>query len=108
MTLAFVLDVEREDVVGQVFPSWSAFNQRVRVLQDMSDAILEIGHTSRTGIPRCDIVVASLSVRAVERWEVVLGDVSIVSPAAQLVAVVDCNGELDVYRNVKLVRERGW
>lgn len=65
----------------------------------MSDAVFEIGHTFRIGIPGCDIVVASLSIRTVKRRKVVLGNIAIISPASQLIAIVECNGDLDVYRH---------
>jgi hypothetical protein len=82
MALAFVLDVEREDMVREVFPFWSAFDQRIRVLQNMGDAVVEVRHTFGVGIPGCDIVITSLSVGAIERRQVIFVHIRIVSPAS--------------------------
>lgn len=96
MALAFVLDVERKDVIREIFPLGSTFDQRIGVLQDMSDAVLEIRDAFGIRIPGCYIVVAGFPVGAVKRWQVVFGDVGIVAPAAQLVPVVQRNCDLDV------------
>lgn len=42
VTLALVLDVEGENVAREIFPFWSAFDQRVGMLQNMGDAVLKI------------------------------------------------------------------
>jgi hypothetical protein len=42
VTLALVLNVEGEDVVREIFPFGSAFDQRIGVLEDMGDAVFKI------------------------------------------------------------------
>lgn len=100
MALAFILDVEGENVIREIFPFGSSFDQRVGVLQDVGDAIFEIRDTVGVGVPGCHIVVAGFSVGAVERWEVVFGNVGVVAPAAELVSIVQCDCELDVCSDV--------
>lgn len=88
VALAFVLDVEGENVVREIFPFWSAFDQRVGMFQDMGDAIFEVRHAVGVRVPGCHVVVAGFSVGAVEGWEVVFGNVGVVAPAAKLVSIV--------------------
>ena len=88
MALAFILYIERENIIRKIFPFGSSFDQRVGVLQDVGDAILEIGDAVGVGVPGCDIVGAGFSVRAVEGWQLVFGDVCVVAPAAELVTIV--------------------
>lgn len=68
VALAFILDVEGENVIREIFPFGSAFDQRVRVFQDVSDAIVEVRDTFGIGVPGCHVVVAGFSVGAVEGW----------------------------------------
>jgi len=96
MALAFILDVEGENVIREIFPFGSAFDQRIGVLQDVSDTVVEIGDAGGIGVPRCYVVVAGFSVGAVECWEVVFGNVGIVAPAAELVAIVEGDCEFDI------------
>lgn len=103
MSLAFVLDVEGENVVREIFPFGSTFNQRVGVFQDVGNAIIEIGDAVGIGVPGCHVVVACFSVGAIECWEVVFGNVGIVAPAAELVSIVQCDGELDIWSDIKSV-----
>lgn len=88
MTLAFILDVEGENVIREIFPFGSAFDQQVGVLQDVRNAILEVRDAVGVGVPGCDVVVAGFSVGAVEGWQVVFGNVGVVAPAAKLVSIV--------------------
>ncbi len=62
----------------------------------MSDAVLEIRDACGIGVPGCYVVVAGFPVRAVEGWKIVLGDVSVVTPAAELVSIVECDCQFDV------------
>jgi hypothetical protein len=96
VALAFVLDVEGEYIIREIFPFGSAFNQRVRVFQNMGDAIFEVRDAVGVGVPGCDIVGAGFPVGAVEGWKVVLGNVGVVAPAAELVSIVQSDCELDV------------
>lgn len=102
VALAFVLDVESEDVVREVFPPRSALDQGVGVLQDVDDAVFEVGDAVGVRVPELDVVVARFSDGAVEDWEVVFGDVSVVAPTAELVTVVHRDCEFDVYGDVSV------
>ena len=92
MPLAFVLDVEGEDVLRQILPLRRTLDQFVRMFQDMSDPVLKVCHGIGVGVPGHHIVVAGFSEGAVEGRERVFADVGVVAPAAELVAVVqgDC------------------
>lgn len=98
MALTFILDIEGEDVVAEVLPLRGTFNKRIGMLQHMGDAIVKVVHAAGIAIPARDIVVASLAERTVERWQIVLADIRVVAPTAQLVAVVQCDCEFDVCR----------
>ena len=97
MTLAFVLNVEGENVIREIFPLGSAFDQRVRVFQDVGDAIVEIRDAFGVRVPGRHVIVAGFSVGAVECWKIVLGNVGVVAPAAELVSIVQGVCELDVW-----------
>ena len=62
MTLAFVLDVEGENVIREIFPFGRTLDQRVGVFQDVGNAIFEVGDAIWTRVPRCDIVIAGFSI----------------------------------------------
>lgn len=96
MALAFVLDVEGENVIREVFPFGRTLYEGVGVFQDVGNAILEIGDAIWIRIPGCDVVVAGFSIGAVEGWEVVFGNVCVVAPAAELIPIVQRDCELDV------------
>jgi hypothetical protein len=89
MALAFILDVEREDVLGQVLPLRRTLDQFIRVLQNMRNAVVEVSHAVQVGVPGRHIVVADFPEGAVEGGEGVFADVGVVAPAAELVAVVE-------------------
>ena len=59
--MAFILDIEREDVVVKVLPLWSAFDKRVDMFQHMSDTVIEVSHAVGIAVPACDIVIASFA-----------------------------------------------
>lgn len=65
----------------------------------MSDAIVEVRDAFGVGVPGCHVVIAGFSVRAIECWKVVLGNVGVVAPAAELVAIVQGDCELDVWND---------
>ena len=96
------MDVEGENVIREIFPFGSDFDQRIRVLQDVSDTFVEIGDAGGIGVPGCYVVIAGFSVGAIEGWEVVFGDVGVVAPAAELVAIVGGDCELDVWNDAGL------
>ena len=91
MALAFVLDVEGEDVAREILPGRAAVNAAVAMLEDMTDAILKVRDAIRVRVPKLHVVVAGFALGAVHCREVVLLDVGVVSPAAQLVAVMQSN-----------------
>lgn len=82
MTLAFILDIERENVVIKVLPLWSAFDERVDMFQHMSDTVIEVSHAVGIAVPARDIVVASFAERTVKGWQIVLADVRVIAPTA--------------------------
>jgi hypothetical protein len=45
MALTFVLNVEGEDVAGEVFPSRATCNTGIAVLEDMTDTVLKVRNT---------------------------------------------------------------
>lgn len=96
MTLAFILNIEREDVVSKVFPLWSALDERVDMFQHMSDTVIEVSHAVGIAVPARDIVIASFSERTVEGGQIVLADVRVIAPTAQLVSVVQNNRKFDI------------
>jgi hypothetical protein len=98
VALAFILDVEREDVLRQIFPLWRTINQLIRVFQDMSNAVVEVSNAVRVGVPGRHIVVAGFPDGAVEGGERVFADVGVVAPAAELVAVVEGDCEFDIWK----------
>jgi len=71
------------------------------MLQNMGNTLLEIGNAFRVRVPGRHIVVAGFPVRAVEGWQVVFGNISIVSPTAKLVPVMQRDREFDVYNDAE-------
>ncbi len=62
--------------------------QLILVLHDVGDAPVEVGDGSRVLVPRGDVVIHHRCSGAIDGGEVILGDVTVVAPAAELVAVV--------------------
>jgi hypothetical protein len=98
MTLPFILDIERKDIPVQVLPLRRAFDQCIRMLQNMRDALVKVSHAGGVGVPGGHIVVAGFPGGAVESWQRVLANVGVVAPAAELVAVVEGDCQFDVCR----------
>lgn len=96
MTLAFILNIEREDVVFEVFPPWSAFDERVDMFQHMSDTVIKVSYAVGIAVPTRNIIIASFAERTVEGGQIVLADVRVIAPTAQLVSVVQSNREFDI------------
>ena len=62
VALSFVLDVEGENVIREVFPFGRTLYEGVGVFQDVGNAIFEVGDAIWTRVPRCDIVIAGFSI----------------------------------------------
>jgi hypothetical protein len=89
MPLPFILYIERKDILVQILPLGRALDQLIRMLQHMRDTVIKVRHAGGVGVPGRYIVVAGFSDGAVEGWQGVFADVGVVSPAAELVAIVE-------------------
>jgi hypothetical protein len=88
MALAFVLDVEGEDMTREVLPGRAAVDAAVAVFEDMTDTVFEVRDAIHVRVPKLHVVVAGFALGTVHCREMVLLDVGVVSPAAELVAVM--------------------
>lgn len=65
------------------------------MFKNMTDPILEIGNAILVRVPELNIIGTSGLSVAVYCRKLVLGHIGIASPAAELVAIVDRDGEFD-------------
>lgn len=65
------------------------------MLENVLDAVLKIRNGVGIPVPELDVVLFDATKGAVYGREVVLLDVGVVTPAAELIAVMKSNGELD-------------
>lgn len=81
MTLSFVLDVEGEDVRSEMNPT-SVSELGIAVVEDVCDAIIEVGLSGGRSVPGCYVVEFDGLSSAIYRGQVVLGHVGVVAPTA--------------------------
>lgn len=77
MSLAFVLDVEAEDVIREIFPLRSIGKQLVLVLENVCETIVEVIDWRRILVPPCHIVLCCRCRGAINGRKLVLGDVCV-------------------------------
>lgn len=68
VALAFVLDVEGEDVAREVFPLGGVGEEGVAVREDVCDAVVEVGDGRGVLIEENHVVLACLGCVAVYCW----------------------------------------
>ena len=80
--MTLILDIEREDIVLKILPFRGAFDERIGMLQDMGDTVVEVSYAVRISVPTRDVVVTSFAERTVESRQIVLADVRVIAPTA--------------------------
>lgn len=95
VALSFVLDVEGEDVAREVFPCRLTRDELVAMLENVLDAVLKVADCVGISIPPFHIVLLHGSQGTVHCGEMVLLDVGIVAPAAELITIMKGDGKFD-------------
>lgn len=64
-----------------------------------ADAILKVGDAICVRVPEFYVVVAGLAKGAVQCREIVLFNVGVISPAAELITIMHSDDEFDIYED---------
>lgn len=96
MTLTLILNVEGKYMTREILPCRAAVDEVVAVLKDVLNAIFKVRNTIGIPIPKLDVVVTGLAKGAVQRREMVLFNISVISPTAKLVAIMHGDDQFDI------------
>lgn len=96
MVLFFVLDVEWEYVVGEVFLGRVVLDEGVVVFENVFDVVFEIWNGVGIFVLEFDVVLFDVIKGVVYGREVVFFDVGVVILVVELIVVMKSNGEFDV------------
>jgi hypothetical protein len=90
VALPFVLDVEGEDVVWQVFPLRGVGQQLVPVLQNMCETVVEIKDGRRVLVEPRYVVLCSGRIGTVDCREFVFADICVCGAVSDGIGVGSC------------------
>lgn len=72
MTLSFILDVEGENVLRQIFPLRRTWKKRVLVLKDMGKTVVEVVNWRWVLVEERYVILRSRPYCTIQSWKLVL------------------------------------